>query len=208
MNPLMAAIQGGADSVYFGAGMLKMRSASSNNFNLDALRNIASICRDNGWKVILRWTLWSMIRKRGDAEDRRYCAESGITAISASDIAAIDYAFRSGIEVHLSTQLNISKCGGIEVLFQICRCCGAGQENWNLDQVRHIHENDPRNRIWGVRKGELVKIEMFVHGALCMAVSGKCYLSLHETIHLQIGESVIRLAVNHISPTEKSQAIS
>ena len=176
---LMAAIQGGADSVYFGAGMLNMRSASSNNFNLDDLRNIASICRDNGLKSYL--TLNVVIYDQETGEMRKIvdtAAESGITAIIASDIAAIDYAFRSGIEVHLSTQLNISNAEALKFYSRYADVAVLARE-LNLDQVRHIHETILEQNIRGP-KGELVKIEMFVHGALCMAVSGKCYLSLHE----------------------------
>ncbi len=176
---LMAAIQGGADSVYFGAGMLNMRSASSNNFNLDDLRNIAVICRDNGLKSYL--TLNVVIYDQETGEMRKIidtAAKSGITAIIASDIAAIDYAFRSGIEVHLSTQLNISNAEALKFYARYADVAVLARE-LNLDQVRHIHETIREQNIRGP-KGELVKIEMFVHGALCMAVSGKCYLSLHE----------------------------
>jgi putative protease len=105
-------------------------------------------------------------------------AESGITAIIASDIAAIDYAFRSGIEVHLSTQLNISNAEALKFYVRYADVAVLARE-LNLDQVRHIHETIREQNIRGP-KGELVKIEMFAHGALCMAVSGKCYLSLHE----------------------------
>lgn len=176
---LMAAIQGGADSVYFGAGMLNMRSASSNNFNLDDLRNIAGICRDNGLKSYLALNV--VIYDQETGEMRRIvdtAAESGITAIIASDIAAIDYAFRSGIEVHLSTQLNISNAEALKFYVRYADVAVLARE-LNLDQVRHIHETIREQNIRGP-KGELVKIEMFAHGALCMAVSGKCYLSLHE----------------------------
>jgi putative protease len=176
---LMAAIQGGADSVYFGAGMLNMRSASSNNFNLDDLRNIAGICRDNGLKSYLALNV--VIYDQETGEMRRIvdtAAESGITAIIASDIAAIDYAFRSGIEVHLSTQLNISNAEALKFYARYADVAVLARE-LNLDQVRHIHETIREQNIRGP-KGELVKIEMFAHGALCMAVSGKCYLSLHE----------------------------
>lgn len=176
---LMAAIQGGADSVYFGAGMLNMRSASSNNFNLDDLHNIAGICRDNGLKSYLALNV--VIYDQETGEMRRIvdtAAESGITAIIASDIAAIDYAFRSGIEVHLSTQLNISNAEALKFYVRYADVAVLARE-LNLDQVRYIHETIREQNIRGP-KGELVKIEMFAHGALCMAVSGKCYLSLHE----------------------------
>ena len=176
---LIAAIQGGADSVYFGAGLLNMRAASSSNFNLDDLRNIAGICRENGLKSYL--TLNVVIYDHETEEMQKIidiAAESGITAIIASDIAAIDYAFRSGIEVHLSTQLNISNAEALMFYARYADVAVLARE-LNLDQVKHIHETIREKNIRGP-KGELVKIEMFAHGALCMAVSGKCYLSLHE----------------------------
>jgi len=106
---LMAAIQGGADSVYFGAGQLNMRAASANNFTLSDLRKIAGICKENGLKSYLTLNVVIYDNEREQMQQIVDTAvESGISAIIASDIAAIDYAFRSGIEVHLSTQLNIS----------------------------------------------------------------------------------------------------
>ncbi len=176
---LMAAIQGGADSVYFGAEQLNMRAGSSNNFSLDDLRNIASICKEKGLKSYLTVNVVvydqeiDQMHKIIDA-----ARESGITAIIASDLSAINYAFRSGIEVHLSTQLNISNAEALKFYSQWADVVVLARE-LNLGQVRHIYETIREQDIRGP-KGDPVKIEMFIHGALCMAISGKCYLSLHE----------------------------
>jgi len=152
---LMAAIQGGADSVYFGAGMLNMRSASSNNFNLDDLRNIASICRDNGLKSYL--TLNVVIYDQETGEMRKIvdtAAESGITAIIASDIAAIDYAFRSGLRF-IYHSAYISNAEALKFYSRYADVAVLARE-LNLDQVRHIHETIREQNIRGP-KGELVK---------------------------------------------------
>jgi putative protease len=176
---LMAAIQGGADSVYFGVEQLNMRAGSSNNFSLDDLRNIASICKEKGLKSYLTVNVVvydqeiDQMHKIIDA-----ARESGITAIIASDLSAINYAFRSGIEVHLSTQLNISNAEALKFYSQWADVVVLARE-LNLGQVRHIYETIREQDIRGP-KGDPVKIEMFAHGALCMAISGKCYLSLHE----------------------------
>jgi len=176
---LKAAIQGGADSVYFGAENLNMRAGSSNNFTLDDLKNIASICKENRLKSYL--TLNVVVY---DHEIKQMqvivdaAAENGISAIIASDIAVINYTFSSGTEVHLSTQLNISNVESLKFYSQWADVVVLARE-LNLDQVKYIYHTIHDQNIRGPR-GELVKIEMFAHGALCMAVSGKCYLSLHE----------------------------
>lgn len=176
---LMAAIRGGADSVYFGVEKLNMRAASSSNFTLDDLRNIAAICTENGIKsyltlnVVLFDNETDQVRRIIDA-----AAENGISAIVASDWAAINYAFNSGIAVHLSTQLNISNLESLQFYSRWADVAVLARE-LTLDQVRHIYEGIHAQDIRGPN-GELMKIEMFVHGALCMAISGKCYLSLHE----------------------------
>jgi len=176
---LMAAIQGGADSVYFGAGQLNMRAASANNFTLSDLRKIAGICKENGLKSYLTLNVVIYDNEREQMQQIVDTAvESGISAIIASDIAAIDYAFRSGIEVHLSTQLNISNTEALKFYSRYADVVVLARE-LNLDQVKQIHSTIPEQNIRGP-KGELVKIEMFAHGALCMAISGKCYMSLHE----------------------------
>jgi U32 family peptidase len=176
---LMAAIQGGADAVYFGVEQLNMRAASSNNFTIDDLRNIASICREKGLRSYL--TLNVVLYDR-EIEQMKHivdaAVESGISAVIASDISVIKYAFAAGMEIHLSTQLNITNTDALEFYSRWADVAVLARE-LNLDQVRHIHESIREQNIRGP-KGDLVRIEMFVHGALCMAVSGKCYLSLHE----------------------------
>lgn len=176
---LMAAIQGGADSVYFGAGQLNMRAASANNFTLNDLRKIAGICRDNGLKSYL--TLNVVIYDNEREQMQKIidtAARSRVSAIIASDISAIDYAFRSGIEVHLSTQLNISNAEALKFYARYADVAVLARE-LSLEQVKQVHGAILEQNIRGP-KGDLVKIEMFAHGALCMAISGKCYLSLHE----------------------------
>lgn len=176
---LIAAIQGGADSVYFGVGQLNMRAASSVNFSLSDLKSIAEICRDN--KIRSYLTVNVVVYDNEIEEMRRIvgsAAESGVSAIIASDLSVIDYAFRSGMEVHLSTQLNIANTEALRFYSQWADVVVLARE-LDLGQVREIYDNISKQDIRGPG-GELVKIEMFVHGALCMAVSGKCYLSLHE----------------------------
>ncbi len=176
---LMAAIQGGADSVYFGVEQLNMRAASSNNFTLDDLRKIVSICKKNGLKSYL--TVNVVVYDHEIEQMHRIidaAVESGITAVIASDLSVINYAFSSGIEVHLSTQLNITNIESLKFYSKWADVAVLARE-LNLSQVSHIYNLIREQNIRGP-KGELIKIEMFVHGALCMAVSGKCYLSLHE----------------------------
>ena len=179
---LTAAIQGGADSVYFGVEGLNMRSRSSNNFTLDDLRNIAEICNQNNIKTYL--TVNTVIYD-GDLELMRKIIdtvkESGVSAIIASDVAAMSYANSIGVEVHLSTQLNISNAEALKFYAQFADVVVLARE-LNLDQVSGIYKRIQEENIIGP-KGEQVRIEMFAHGALCMAVSGKCYLSLHEMNH-------------------------
>lgn len=176
---LAAAINAGAGSVYFGVEGLNMRSKSSVNFTLDDLRNIASICDKAGVKSYLTV---NTIMYDADLEYMRSIidavAESGVSAIIASDIAAIMYARSRGVEVHISTQCNVSNIEAVRFYSQWADVVVLARE-LNLDQVKAIHEAIIRDNIRGP-KGELVRIEMFCHGALCMAVSGKCYLSLHQ----------------------------
>jgi putative protease len=176
---LMAAIQGGADSIYFGAEQLNMRAASSNNFTLDDLRKIASICIENNLRSYI--TVNVIVYDHEIEQMHRIidaAVESGISAVIASDLSVINYAFASGIEVHLSTQLNITNTEALKFYSKWADVVVLARE-LNLDQVRYIYNNIREQDIRGP-KGELIKIEMFVHGALCMAISGKCYLSLHE----------------------------
>lgn len=176
---LAAAIDAGAGSVYFGVEGLNMRSKSSVNFTLDDLRNIASICDKAGVKSYLTV---NTIMYDADLEYMRSIidavAESGVSAIIASDIAAIMYARSRDVEVHISTQCNVSNIEAVRFYAQWADVVVLARE-LNLDQVKAIHEAIIRDNIRGP-KGELVRIEMFCHGALCMAVSGKCYLSLHQ----------------------------
>lgn len=176
---LMAAIQGGADSVYFGAEDLNMRAASSINFSLNDLRNIVNICNENRIKSYL--TVNVVVFDNEIEQMHRIidsAVENGVSAIIASDLSVINYAFRSGIEMHLSTQLNITNVEALKFYSQWADVVVLARE-LNLSQVKNISDKIIEQDIRGPR-GELVKIEMFVHGALCMATSGKCYLSLHE----------------------------
>jgi putative protease len=176
---LHAAIQSGADSVYFGVEGLNMRSRSSNNFTLDDLSEIASICRAHGLKSYLTVNTviyddeMPLMRKVIDA-----ARANGVSAIIASDVAAMNYAVSIGQEVHLSTQLNISNIEALEFYARFADVVVLARE-LNLTQVRTIYDEISRRQIKGPH-GSPVRIEMFCHGALCMAVSGKCYLSLHE----------------------------
>lgn len=176
---LHAAIEAGADAIYFGVEGLNMRSRSSVNFTLDDLRNIASICDEAGVKTYL--TVNTIIYD-GELDKMRAVIDavkdSGISAIIASDIAAISYARSIGVEVHISTQLNVTNIEAVRFFAQFADVMVLARE-LNLDQVRAIADAIGREDIRGP-KGERIRIEMFCHGALCMAVSGKCYLSLHE----------------------------
>lgn len=176
---LTAAIQGGAHSIYFGVEGLNMRARSSNNFTLDDLREIARICREHGLKSYL--TVNTVIYDSDIDLMRRIIdavREAGISAIIASDIAAMTYARSIGVEVHLSTQLNITNVEALQFYARYADVVVLARE-LNLDQVAHIYAEIERRHITGP-SGKPVRIEMFAHGALCMAVSGKCYLSLHE----------------------------
>ena len=176
---LMAAIQGGADSVYFGVEQLNMRAASSNNFTLDDLRKIVAICKEKRLKSYL--TI-NVVVYDHEIEQMHLIIDaavaSGITAVIASDLSVINYAYSAGIEVHLSTQLNITNIDALKFYSKWADVAVLARE-LNLDQVTHIYKTISEQNIRGP-KGDLVKIEMFAHGALCMAISGKCYLSLHE----------------------------
>ncbi|MDR1984307.1 MAG: U32 family peptidase [Prevotellaceae bacterium] len=176
---LMAAIQGGANSVYFGIENLNMRSKSANNFKLEQLAEIAEICKTNNVKSYL--TL-NVIMYDNDLEDMRKIVRevkrTGINAVIASDQSAIAYSHEHGVEVHISTQLNISNIESLKFYARYADVIVLARE-LNLEQVAEIHKQIYEQQIKGPG-GNLVKIEMFAHGALCMSVSGKCYLSLHE----------------------------
>ncbi len=176
---LMAAIQGGADSIYFGIEGLNMRARSSNNFTIDDLHEIVRICKDNNLKSYLTVNTIiydndiSLMHKVVDA-----AKEANLSAIIASDVAVMMYARQIGVEVHLSTQLNITNTESLKFYAQFADVVVLARE-LNLDQVASIYKDIVEQDIKGP-SGELIRIEMFCHGALCMAVSGKCYLSLHE----------------------------
>ena len=179
---LMAAIQAGSNSIYFGIEQLNMRARSSNNFTFDDLRNIVSICEEHNVKTYL--TVNTIIYDEEMENMHKVvdaAAENHVTAIIASDISVMQYARSKGVEVHASTQLNISNIEAVAFFAQFCDVMVTARE-LSLEQVKYITEQIRQRDIRGP-KGELVKIEIFCHGALCMAVSGKCYLSLHEYNH-------------------------
>lgn len=176
---LHAAIQAGADSIYFGIGKLNMRSNSSSNFSTDDLRKIVAICNENKVKSYL--TVNTIIYDN-DIETMKevidIAKEVKVSAIIASDVSALMYANSVGVEVHLSTQLNITNVESLKFYAQFADVVVLARE-LNMEQVKEIYEAIENEQIKG-KNGELIRIEMFCHGALCMAVSGKCYLSLHE----------------------------
>jgi putative protease len=179
MESLHAAIEAGADAIYFGVGVLNMRAKSSVNFTLDNLAEIVSIARAAGVKSYL--TVNTVLY---DNEMQAMCevidraAAEGVDAIIAADVAAIMYARRVGMEVHISTQCNISNAEAVKFYAQWADVVVLARE-LSLEQIAHISREIEENQIVGPR-GELVRIEMFAHGALCMSISGKCYLSERE----------------------------
>lgn len=177
-DSLAAAIQAGADSIYFGVGQLNMRSHSANHFDLDDLDYIVATCQEHGIKSYL--TVNTIIYDE-DMEAMHTiidaAVKAGVTAVIASDVAVMTYCREKGMEVHLSTQLNISNVEALKFYSQFADVSVLARE-LNMTQVGHIHDEILRQHICGP-KGEPVRIEMFCHGALCMAVSGKCYMSLH-----------------------------
>ena len=176
---LYAAIQGGADAIYFGIEGLNMRARSSINFTIDDLHEIARVCNEHGLKSYL--TVNTVVYDE-DIELMHHIVEAArdahLTAIIASDMAAITYARQIGVEVHISTQLNVSNSEAVRFYSQFADVVVLARE-LNLNQVSGIYKTINREEITGPH-GKPVRIEMFCHGALCMAVSGKCYLSLHE----------------------------
>ena len=176
---LSAAIKAGADSVYFGIEKLNMRSKSSSNFTTEDLREIVRICKENNVKsyltvnTILYDNDLTLMREIIDV-----AKEVQVSAIIAADVSALMYANSIGVEVHLSTQLNISNVEALKFYAQFADVVVLARE-LNMEQVAEIYQAIITDNIRG-KGGELIRIEMFCHGALCMAVSGKCYLSLHE----------------------------
>lgn len=176
---LTAAIQAGADSVYFGVEKLNMRSHSANNFTMADLNEVCRQCREAGVKSYLTLNIALYQEDLQAMRDTLDAAKAaGISAVIASDMAAIMYCRKIGLEVHISTQLSISNVEALRFYAQWADVIVLARE-LNLGQVKDIHETIVRENICGP-SGNQVRIEMFAHGALCMAISGKCYLSLHE----------------------------
>jgi putative protease len=176
---LAAAIEAGATSVYFGIEYLNMRARSSANFTTQDMHQIVHICANVGVKTYL--TLNTVIYPEDlplMQEIVDQAKKAGVDAIIASDIAVLQYAYQQGVEVHLSTQLNIANIEALRFYAQFADVVVLARE-LNIQQVASIHQQIIQQDIRGP-KGELIRIEMFCHGALCMAVSGKCYLSLNN----------------------------
>ncbi|MFO7655757.1 MAG: peptidase U32 family protein [Bacteroidales bacterium] len=176
---LMAAVQAGADSVYFGLNKLNMRARSSVNFDVEDLEQIVNICKDHYIKTYL--TL-NIVMYDSEMQQMKMIIDAakqkGVNAVIASDHAVINYARSVGMEVHISTQMNISNIESLK-FYANCADVIVLARELNLDQVKVIAGEIEKQNIRGPN-GELVKLEMFSHGALCMSVSGKCYLSLHH----------------------------
>lgn len=174
---LQAALQAGADSIYFGIEKLNMRAHSANTFSINDLREIAATCNEHGVKTYL--TVNTIIYD-DDIELMHQiidaAKEAGISAVIASDVAVMTYCQKVGQEVHLSTQLNISNIEALKFYSQFADVVVLARE-LNMEQVAKIHEQAEHMNICGP-SGKKIRIEMFCHGALCMAISGKCYLSL------------------------------
>lgn len=175
---LMAAVKAGANSVYFGVEQLNMRTKSTHNFTMDDLPEIARVCQKNGLKSYL--TLNTIVYDHDITLMKRIIDEvrnSGITAVIASDLAVMNYARKKGVTVHISTQANITNIDTVEFYADYADVMVMARE-LSLMQVEAINREIVRRKITGP-SGNLVRTEVFGHGALCMAVSGKCYLSLH-----------------------------
>ena len=176
---LMAAIQGGANSVYFGVGNLNMRSHSANNFAPEDLSRITEICREHNVKTYM--TL-NIVVYQADLENVRKALEEAkkaqVSAIIASDMAVIQMCREMGLEVHISTQLNVSNFEAVKFYAQFADVIVLARE-LTLPQIKEISQKIEKEQVKGP-SGNLLRLELFVHGALCMAISGKCYLSLQE----------------------------
>ena len=176
---LVAAIQSGADSVYFGIGRLNMRSHSANHFTIDDLNYISRMCNRKGIKTYLTVNTVIYGDDLGTMREIIDAAKTaGISAVIASDVAVMIRCREVGMEVHLSTQLNISNIEALKFYAQFADVVVLARE-LNMEQVAEINRQIIEQNITGPG-GELVRIEMFCHGALCMAISGKCYMSLHD----------------------------
>ncbi|MCK9613297.1 MAG: U32 family peptidase [Bacteroidales bacterium] len=181
-DSLAAAIQGGAHAVYFGIGKLNMRARSSINFSLDDLINISEICKKNNIRTYLTLNTIVFDDEIPEIESLLEAVKKhSIDAVIASDISVIERAYNRGIPVHISTQCNITNIDAVRFYAKFADVMVTARE-LHLDQVSAIVRQIEQEQIKGP-SGELVRIEVFAHGALCMAVSGKCYLSLHDNNH-------------------------
>lgn len=176
---LRAAIQGGANSVYFGVGRLNMRSHSANNFAAEDLGEIVKLCRENNVKTYLTLNIVVYNEDLQDVEQTLQMAKAaGIDAIIASDMAVIQKCREIGLEVHISTQLNVANFEAVKFFAKFADVIVLARE-LTLPQIKEINKRIAEEKICGP-SGKLLRTELFVHGALCMSISGKCYLSLHE----------------------------
>ena len=201
---LSAALQAGAGSVYFGVGKLNMRARSSQNFTHDDLANIVEICRRQGVRTYL--TLNTIIYDEELEEVRRTidaAKAAGITAIIASDISVMEYARAKGVEIHISTQCNITNLEAVRFYARYADVVVTARE-LRLDQVHRIVQGIEKENICGP-SGKPVQVELFVHGALCMAVSGKCYLSLDTMNHSANRGSCLQLCRRSYLVTDKEE---
>lgn len=206
MESLMAAIQAGAGSVYFGIGKLNMRSRSSKNFTIDDLKEITRICGENGVRSYI--TLNTVIYDEEIDEMKQIidvAKESGVSAIIAADHSVIAYARSCGVEVHMSTQANITNLDAVKFYAAFADVMVTARE-LSLDKVKAITDGIEAENITGPG-GEKIKIEIFVHGALCMAVSGKCYLSLDNMNYSANRGACMQLCRRSYSVTDKDTGL-
>ena len=179
---LRAAIKAGADSVYFGVGKLNMRARAAHNFQIEDLKEIVKICKENNVKSYLTVNI---VYYDKDIEDMKQvlneAKSTGVTAVICSDMAAIQYASSIGLEIHISTQANVSNIEAVKFYSKFADVIVLARE-LNIEQIKSIHESIIKENIKGP-KGNPVEIELFAHGALCVSVSGKCYMSLAQYNH-------------------------
>ena len=203
---LAAAIQGGANSIYFGIENLNMRARSANTFTIDDLREIAQTCAEHKMQSYL--TVNTIIYNNDITLMKQIvdaAKEANISAIIASDVSVMSYAKEIGQEIHLSTQLNITNVDALKFYANFADVVVLARE-LTMDQVAEIYEQIVEQHICGP-KGELIRIEMFCHGALCMAVSGKCYLSLHEMGHSANRGACMQVCRKAYTVTDKETGI-
>lgn len=179
---LRAAIKAGADSVYFGVGKLNMRARAAHNFQMEDLKELVNVCKENNVKSYLTVNI---VYYDSEIEEMKQVLDeaksSGITAVICADLAAIQYASSIGLEIHISTQANVSNIEAVKFYSKFADVIVLARE-LNIEQIKSIHESIVKENIKGP-KGNLVEIELFAHGALCVSVSGKCYMSLAQYNH-------------------------